>query len=145
MPYQNINAVLDDAELRTYIQTINRIKESMPYLVNLTPKERQAGKAGQNKLAFVKAAYDYATNNGGLLPNALNMLDWANDILLLEQLTQLLQSINILQEALNDTTLALRIESQTTAFQFYGYAKIGASSQMPGADVIVDDLKKKLG
>jgi hypothetical protein len=145
MPYNNINATLDNADLDAYIKNIQVIKDSLPYLVNLTPKERQAGVLGQNKLAFVKAAYDYASNNPILVPAALNAADWASDIALLAQLTQLLQAVNVLQDALKDTTLALRIESQTAALQFYQYAKIAAQSQLPGVDVIVDDLKKKLG
>jgi hypothetical protein len=145
MPYQNINATLDNNDLIAHIKNIQVIKDSLPFLVNLTPKERQAGILGQNKLAFVNAAYDYATNYPTLVPAALNATNWASDIALLAQLTQLMQAVSVLQDALKDTTLALRIESQTAALQFYQYAKIAAQGQVPGVDVIVDDLKKKLG
>jgi hypothetical protein len=145
MPYNNINARLDDAQLAEHLLALEEMQTRMPFLVNLTPKERQAGKLGQNKLAFVKAAYDYAQHNSLLIPPALNIDDWNADIELLAQLVQLQQKTSMLLEALDDTTLALRKECQKASLQFYKYAQVAANSQVPGVDVIVDDLKKKLG
>jgi hypothetical protein len=145
MPYHNISAKISDRDHAVLIDSINDIKNQLPFLVNLTSSERNAGLKGQNKLAFLMAAHDYASNNGSLIPASLDLAEWTNDIALLQKMGTLLQAINVLQEGIRDTELALRIEAQSAALQFYKYAKIAASSQVPGVDVIVDDLRRKLG
>jgi hypothetical protein len=144
MSYNNISASIADPDHATLIATINDVKNHLPFLVNLTPKERQAGTKGQNKLTFVMASFDYATNNPNIVPSTLNLAEWASDIELLQKITTLLQVVNVLQEGLKDTQLALRKETTTAALNFYKYAKVAATGQVPGIDVIVDDLKKKL-
>jgi hypothetical protein len=144
MPYHNISATIDVATFQDIKNSVERIKNALPFLVNMTKKERNVGKLNHDKLAFLKAAYDYATNNPNLIPATLPMDEWEKDIKLLEQLTLLLQEVNVLQEAISDTNIALRIETQIAAKQFYKYAQIAAKGQTPGIDIIVDDLKKKL-
>jgi hypothetical protein len=97
MPYHNVSASISQADHAALIAQINSIKSQLPFLVNLTPKERQAGAKGHNKLAFVMAAHDYAAHNAPLLPTSLNYTEWTSDIALLQQVSTLLQAVNMLQ------------------------------------------------
>ena len=55
MPYQNIDATLSPKDIEAIKAAVDTIAQKMPFLVNLTPKERKAMfKAGPDSISFVQ-------------------------------------------------------------------------------------------
>jgi hypothetical protein len=144
MPYNNLEANLSQAEQADLIQRIEDMRALLPFLINLTPKEKNRGKYGQHNYAFLKAAYDYAQQRPELLPPSFSLTGWQADIELYDRLTPIAQQVAMLQEALNDTLFALRTEAQKSALDFLKFAQVAANSNLPGTTSMVEDLKSKL-
>lgn len=144
MPYHNIETALSPTDIDQIKGHIEDIKELLPFLINLTPKERQAGMLGHNNYAFTKAAFEHATYNANLLPPSFSVASWQADIELYDALRPLIQQLKQLLEGLEDTHLALRMESQKAALDFLKLAKIASQSNIPGTDEIVSSLSDKL-
>ena len=142
MPYQNIQATLSGDDADNIALHLQAIRELLPFLINLTKEERgKGGGLGRDRYAFLMEARDIARNNPGLLPPVFDMAGWEADIALHGALRQLLQQVSSLHEALDDTVLALRIESQGRAADVRDYVKQAAKREVPGMDVLVARLK----
>jgi hypothetical protein len=144
MPYNNLEASLSQAEQVDLIQRIEDMRALLPFLVNLTPKEKNRGKYGQHNYAFLRAAFDYAQQRPELLPPSFSLTGWQADIELYDRLTPIAQQVAMLQEALNDTMFALRTEAQKSALDFLKFAQVAANGNQPGTTGMVEDLKSKL-
>lgn len=144
MPYNNINASLSPTEQTDLIQRIEDMRALLPFLINLTPKEKQQGRYGQHNYAFLRAAFDYAQQRPELLPPSFSLTGWQADIELYDRLMPIAQQVAMLQEALNDTMFALRTEAQKSALDFLKFAQVAANGNQPGTTSMVEDLKSKL-
>jgi len=144
MPYNNIEASLSPIAQADLMQHIEDIRALLPFLVNLTPKEKQMGKYGQHNYVFLKSAYDYAQQRAELLPPSFSLTGWQADIELYDKLTPLAQQVTMLKEALDDTLFALRTEAQKSALDFLKLAQVAANGNQPGTTQLVEDLKSKL-
>nr|VFK21492.1 MAG: hypothetical protein BECKLPF1236A_GA0070988_1030511 [Candidatus Kentron sp. LPFa]VFK34973.1 MAG: hypothetical protein BECKLPF1236C_GA0070990_1031711 [Candidatus Kentron sp. LPFa] len=61
MPYQNIDASLSPADIKAIKATFDTVLQKMPFLINLTPKERKSMfKAGPDSVSFVQNALNAA-------------------------------------------------------------------------------------
>jgi hypothetical protein len=144
MPYNNIEASLSPTEQADLLLRIEDMRSLLPFLVNLTPKEKQKGKYGQHNYAFLRAAFDYAQQRPELLPPSFSLAGWQADIELYDRLMPIAQQVTMLQEALNDTIFALRTEAQKSALDFLKLAQLAANGNQPGTGSMVDDLRGKL-
>jgi hypothetical protein len=144
MPYNNLEASLSQAEQADLIQRIEDMRSLLPFLINLTPKEKNRGKYGQHNYAFLHAAFDYAQQRPELLPPSFSLTGWQADIELYDRLMPIAQQVAMLQEALNDTMFALRTEAQKSALDFLKFAQVAATSNQPGTTGMVENLKSKL-
>lgn len=145
MAYQNLQIAISPADKTFILQKIQDLKTIMTFVINLTLKERKKiGMASHDLYSFLKAAYDHAEKNQHLLPPTFSLAQWKADIDAFDDLRSILQQVNQLQESLSDTLLALKVESQNMALNFYKLAQIAAKTDVPGTDEIVQDLATKL-
>ncbi|MBL7766286.1 MAG: hypothetical protein JNJ58_09350 [Chitinophagaceae bacterium] len=145
MAYNNIEAVLSPTQQQEIIAQIQAMKESMPFLVSLSTKEKHSGRRTHNYHSFRSNALEMASYNQELLPPSQPYSAWAKDEELLQSLTPILQALNIFRETLEDTILALRMESQKSSMNFLRLARMASAANVPGTDTIVKRLEEAMG
>jgi hypothetical protein len=113
-----------------------------PYLLALTPTERQTlPKMGERTIAFVEKAYDFARQNPGLAPPYLGLESFGVDFADAHGLWTLLNTVQQLKEAVDDTEMAAGSEAYQAALVFYHSAKAAAAQDVPGAKAVYEELK----
>lgn len=144
MAYGNISAELTDEVVTSILTKMEEIRALLPFLVGLTPAERQAlPKMRMPTAYFVDAALDSAQQNPNLVPPYLNLTEARKDMQLFRQLSRILAPIQQLFEAADDTTLAVGSEAYTGMLTYYNSAKRAAKDGVPGADTVVNSLKSR--
>jgi hypothetical protein len=144
MPYQNISATLDAETVENVIKHLAEVRAMLPFLVNLTPDERQTiPKMGVKTMPFVDKTLDYAAVNPHLVPPYFNAAELLRDVTLAKQLLQIQNIIAQLYESVSDTSLAVGSEAYTASLTFYNTVKSATKSNVPGTDTIYEDLKKR--
>jgi len=104
MPYQNIEAVLSDADLAEIKTAIATIQSKMPFLVSLSIDERKRlYKMGDKRLAFVHNSLNAARNNRGILPTSFDFEGYAKDCELARNLNDVMMALNQVTEQVDDT------------------------------------------
>ena len=142
MPYANLTPVFTETDLQLALQQINNCRTQLPFLVNLTPKERTGYlRLGPNAAAFFSKAINHCQNNPHLMPPFIALAGWQNDHEVYKRLEVLLAQVRVLEQAIADTVIALRQENTAAAMTFYKTVKMAATQNVPGTDAIIDDLQ----
>ena len=145
MPYANLQPVFDDATLALAVADVQNCLQRLPFLVNLTPQEKtQYLKLGPKLLPFVSRALMHCKNNPVLQVSFSPLAEWENDWQVCQRLEALQVQVQVLQEALADTIIALKQESTRAALAFYNNAQKAATFNVPGSDSIIADLQPML-
>ncbi|WP_114819211.1 hypothetical protein [Chryseobacterium sp. KLBC 52] len=123
------------------LQTIETVLSGKT--INLTPEERQqyGSIAEQNKL-FVNKAKIYMEQYPQYVPNVLDKVEFDKDYLGREQVEQRLQIMSSLTEQLSDTKVLLDHDNYHNAITFYRNMKFLSGENVPGTNVIYEDLKQ---
>ena len=98
---------------------------------------------GDKTVAFVQKAYEYGQQNKDLVPAFLDMAAFATDIKSVQTLRELAQSLNPLNDALNDSMTLSGSEAYQGALVFYSNVKSAAKVKAPNAGTIYDDLSAR--
>ncbi|MBK8444875.1 MAG: hypothetical protein IPL35_16360 [Sphingobacteriales bacterium] len=142
--HNQISASLTAADLTELLKAVAVIKEKLPFLVNLTPEERQSyARMGDKSLAFVEKSLDYAKENPQLLPPFLNVAEFEKDMLLVNDLRRLLRPLTAIVESIDDTVMLAGSESYSAALIFYQAVKMAKMMNIAGTDSIYEDLAKR--
>jgi hypothetical protein len=113
-------------------------------LFNLTAAERQAlHTMGDKTLAFVQKALEYAENNPALMPPYLDLGEAKKDFALSHDLYGILQQVNTLQRALEDTMMVAGSEAYDAALIFYNSVKGASRVNVPGSEAVYNDLQQR--
>lgn len=123
------------------LQTIETVLSGKT--INLTPEERQqyGSIAEQNKL-FVNKAKIYMEQYPQHVPNFLDKAEFDKDYLGREQVEQRLQIMSSLTEQLSDTKVLLDHDNYHNAITFYRNMKFLSGENVPGTNVIYEDMKQ---
>ncbi len=137
-----ISATLAQTDREAVMSAVNTIKDSLPFLIDLTAEERKAlPKMGDKSRAFVTKALEVATQNPDFLPRSFNLEEMRKDVQLFEAMYPIVVALTQLQELVDDTCLAAGSEAYAAALQVYNYAK--ASGQGGGLDGVVSELGQR--
>ncbi len=137
-----INATLSAADRKVVLDAINTIKQKLPFLIDLSPSERQAlPKMGDKSRAFVTKALEIATQNPDFLPRSFNVEDMKKDVALHEALYPIWQALTQLCELVDDTQIAVGSEAYVAALLVYKYGKNNPT--VSGLDEVMDNLGKR--
>lgn len=145
MPYANLIPVFPESEALLAKQDLTECINRMPFLINLTPREK--GKnlhLGSKSASFIVRALDHYRNHPEIRVPYLDIAAWENDYDVQTRLESILRQIRSLEEAVNDTIIALRQENMKAALTCYRSAKSAAQQNVPGTDNIVADLQAML-
>lgn len=142
MSYQNISAIIDDNQMTRILTAIETIQTELPFLVQLTKEERMTLlKMGEGSINFVNKTMDYARSHPQFAPPYMDRAEFRSDVELSHSLIRILQFLNPLMEAIEDTSMAVGNEAFTAALHYYNTVKYARSANAPGADAIYDDLR----
>ncbi|MGX5687120.1 hypothetical protein ACWKWW_21435 [Chryseobacterium cucumeris] len=123
------------------LQTIETVLSGKT--INLTPEERQqyGSIAEQNKL-FVNKAKIYMEQYAQYVPSFLDKAEFDKDYIAREQIEQRLQQLDSLTEQLSDTKVLLDHDNYHNAISFYRSIRYFSEENVPGTNVIYDDMKQ---
>ena len=139
MPYANINATLLDADLLD----IDQAKLKLPFLVNLTVKERKkAARQGARIKAFNSKTLVYTQHHPQYIPNYVNINGTYADQELYDKLKTIKERIDILSDGLQSTLLALQNEVYASTRAVYRSVESATQQNVPGSSEIYNDLKQ---
>lgn len=144
MSKQNlVSASISDAEVANALNQINAMRATFPFLINLSKEERKNfRKMGPKSVSYVKDTFVAAKQFPECFPQSFRMQEFEKDSILIEQLYPLFVAVQSLNEALNDTVLALGSDSMKEADEVYGFLKIAAKNDA-SAKTIVDQIAKR--
>jgi hypothetical protein len=115
-----------------------------PYMLALTPAERrELPKMGEKTIGFVEKAYDFAQKNPNLVPPYLEMAAFGVDFADAHSLWTLLNTVQQLEQVLDDTEMIAGSEAYQAALVFYHSVKTAAAQDVPGAKAVYDELKTR--
>nr|VFJ63990.1 MAG: hypothetical protein BECKFM1743C_GA0114222_103581 [Candidatus Kentron sp. FM]VFJ66321.1 MAG: hypothetical protein BECKFM1743A_GA0114220_104087 [Candidatus Kentron sp. FM]VFK09752.1 MAG: hypothetical protein BECKFM1743B_GA0114221_101148 [Candidatus Kentron sp. FM] len=133
MPYQNIDASLTPDEVQAIKATFQDVLTRMPFLVNLTAKERKSMlKTGPDSVSFVQNALSAAQDHPDILPSSFKVDHFQRDMELFTVLTELTTFAESVMSQIDDTRLALGSEAMRQSTQIYEYVKVIARKEYTG-------------
>src|SRR4051812_39327210 len=99
-----IDAVLSDADKTEILNHIKQIRAKLPFLVDLSPEERQAlPKMGNKRRSFVMDALTLAEQDDSFLPRSFDVAEMRKDVELTESLAPIVVAMMQLAELIDDT------------------------------------------
>jgi hypothetical protein len=139
------NQAVPDEVLADAQKKLNEIAKALaPYLTSLSLEQRRfMPKMGDKSLAFVSKAHEMAGQNPALCPSYLNMADFDIDMADAKKLLVFNNSLQQLQQAVDDTSMLAGSEAYKTALVFYNSAKEAANNGVAGAKVLYDELRER--
>lgn len=145
MPDDNrISATLADADKALILQKITEIRALLPFLVNLTPDERQTlPKLGEKTLGFDEKCASYMVANPKLVPGFVEVAELAKDRALRSPLAEVVRELDALTQATDDTVTLVGHEIYMAELAFYQNVRQAAKRGVVGAQPIFDDLKER--
>ena len=132
------------AELTQIDQAINSLETVLQgKTVHLTPEQRQQyGRiAEQNKL-FVNKAKSYMEQYPQFVPLFLDKAEYDRDYAARQQLESRMQRLSSVTEQLSDTKILLDFDNYHNSITFYRNMKYLSGENVPGTNVIYDDMKQ---
>nr|VFJ53220.1 MAG: hypothetical protein BECKDK2373B_GA0170837_104126 [Candidatus Kentron sp. DK] len=143
MPYQNIDATLSPKDIEAIKAHIDAIVKKLPFLINLTTKERGSlVKAGPDSVSFIQNALSAAQDHPGILPGNFSTDEFKRDVDLFTALTDVDAVIASLASEVDDTRLAVGSEAMQEAIQVYTYVKAAAKTT-PGLKPVAKQLGER--
>jgi hypothetical protein len=142
MSENRVSAQLSSEDRDAVLQAIQTIRQKLPFLIDLSPEERQTlPKIGDKSRAFVSKALQVAQQNPDFLPRSFDIEEMRRDVELFESLYPIWQSLTQLCELVEDTKIAVGSEAYVAALLIYNYGRNGGLTT--GLDVVMDELGKR--
>ena len=137
-----ISAQLTDEKLEKVRSLIRQIREELPFLLALSPAERQAmATMDDSRKPFVEKALSYGQSFGEIVPSYVDLKELKRDLELYEKLQEINREIGPLAEEVDDTTKAVSADAYGVGLTIYTSSKMAQKNGYPGIDGVVDDLK----
>nr|VFK54353.1 MAG: hypothetical protein BECKTUN1418D_GA0071000_102210 [Candidatus Kentron sp. TUN] len=143
MPYQNIDASLSPEDIKAIKDAFALIQEKLPFLVNLTPKERRSlFKTGVDSVSFIENALNAAQDHPDILPATFKTAELKSDVDLFGVMTDIGTIAASVASEIDDTRLAVGSEAMEKSTQIYNYVKTAAKTT-PGLKPVADQLGQR--
>ncbi len=145
MQENRVSIKITAAEVQKVTDALKVVNDTLaPYLVALTPDERQAlPKMNDGTLPFVQKALDYATTNPQFVPAYIDVPELKVDVDATDSLLQIDRPLVQLAESLTHTVILCGSEAYVAALAFYNSVKQAAKMKVPGAEPIAKDLGER--
>jgi hypothetical protein len=138
-----ISAELTSVNKNTILTKLDEIAALLPFLLNLTLEE----KSSLPKMSTIRSGMDeaFATEMAAhpeLVPGFVDMPEVNKDRALRTALREVFQKLGPLCEAVDDTQTAAGVDTYLAYLSFYSNVKQAAKRNVPGANTILDNLKR---
>ncbi|MBI5394487.1 MAG: hypothetical protein HZA91_04240 [Verrucomicrobia bacterium] len=138
-----ISAELNTANKTAVLDKLAEIRALMPFLINLTVTEKSTlPKMGTFRTGMDEAFSQEMAAHPELVPNFVDMTELGKDRVLRAILNDIAQQVAALNEAVEDTQTAAGVDTYMAYLSFYNNVKQGAKRNVPGADSVLDNLKR---
>ena len=122
-----IDATISQTDLDAILAAVKTIKTALPFLVDLSPDDRQAlPKFGDKSLAFVQRAHDVARQDDSFLPRSFDVDAFGRDVALHARLGTVALALGRLAEHVDDTRMLVGAEAYAAALTAYDALKRSA-------------------
>jgi hypothetical protein len=139
---QHVQAIPSTVLTQAQTKVDEAIALLAPYVLALTPTERrEMPKMGEKTIGFVEKAYDFARQNPALVPPYLDLDAFGIDFGDAHGLWTLLNTVQQLEENIDDTEMAAGSEAYQAALVFYNSVKVAAAQDVSGAKAVYEELK----
>lgn len=143
MAYGNISYDMPEEHFTEILESINLIAERLPFLVNLSPAERQQVLKLTPRDADFVADVRFATNKfPDIFPNVFDRAEYHRDVALFDQLSDVRQHMESLFEKIKFTEMALGGEVMKKANEGYQFVQ-AASKTIPGIQTLAEKMKHR--
>jgi len=137
-----IDETLDIAKRDQVLDLIAQIRALLPFLIDLTPEERQSlPKMGDKSRAFVAQALQLAEHDDSYLPRSFDVPEMRKDKDLADALEPIVVALKQLTEFVDDTYVQVGSEAYTAALVVYQSAK--RNGQGAALDNLLDALGQR--
>lgn len=137
-----IDATISAATRDQILDLIAQIRALLPFLIDLTPEDRQAlPKMGDKSRAFVSGSLQLATQDDSYLPRSFDVPEMRKDVELAEALYPIGVALKQLSEFVDDTYIQVGSEAYTAALVVYQSAK--RNGQGAALDGLLDALGER--
>ncbi|MDR2691097.1 MAG: hypothetical protein LBB73_02180 [Dysgonamonadaceae bacterium] len=120
------------------------VKPLRPYLSPLTPESRKTIlKMGDKSLALVEKTSELAAVNPQFCPSYFNLSDLNIDLTDAVSLRVVVNRLEQITREVEDTMMIAGNEAFTQTLTFYNAVKQAARDNVPGAQALFDELKKR--
>lgn len=127
MSYQNLSVTLTAQQKTEIIEKISDLKAALPFLVNLTPDERQAlRKVAEKRQGYVNDVMIAVKANPLMIPAIIDVDEYVKDAALYNDMAEIMAHLKTLYEGINDTYMAAGNEAISVTDQCYGILKQAA-------------------
>jgi hypothetical protein len=139
------NQSVPQDKLEEALQKIDEAVEILRlYLHSLTAEDRQTIlKMGDKSLAFVEKTSELAASNPQFCPSYFNLAELNIDIADAVGLRTLSNRLQQFSRSVDDTMMLAGNEAFVQALTFYNAVKQAARDNVPGAQPLFDELKKR--
>lgn len=145
MPFDNLISICFTPQEVTQMNDALTVLENIikPKAVNLTPKERKKYSKIHNKTeALVTKVTNYIDLKPNLVPFFVDVPEMKKDIEAHRILLDTMKRLSSLFEEIDDTNTLVGYDVYNCVIAFYRNIKMLAKENVPGIDVIYDDLNK---
>lgn len=139
-----VSAEVSPEQQSEFTQDIEKIKAKYPWLINLTPEERNSSlRIGDKSHTLVAKTLEYIDAHPEYLPSYVNVAELKKDFKLWSELNTMLRTSALLTDAISDTAIQAGNEAMEAAIAYYNTVREAAKRNAPGAQTIYDDLKAR--
>ncbi|MGV3533226.1 MAG: hypothetical protein ACO1QR_12710 [Chthoniobacteraceae bacterium] len=136
-----IDVTLTAEQEASIIAAMDTLEAALPFLVSLTPDDRQRlFKLGARSEGFVAEALSAAQQYADYLPPAVGVAQLQRDLALRQTLLPIVQRARVIYTKLNDTWMLAGADAMQTATAIY---RVLRAQRGEGLDVTVNTLKQR--
>lgn len=145
MPNDNrISAAMTEVTKDLILTKLGEIRALMPFLLNLTPEERQElPKLGDKTLAFDQKCKTGMEQNPVLVPGYVVPAEVQKDRDLRDPVVEVETAMKAVFDSVRDTGLLLGTEILMADLSFYQNVRQAAKRGVPGAQALYDELRER--
>lgn len=145
MPDDNrISAELTEADKQAVLDAVTLIRSKIPFLLSLTPDERQTlPKMSDKSAAFDDKCATYMDSLPALVPGFVDVNEVKKDRALRAQLTDVAAELIALGRNMDDTMMVVSSELWMANLSFYQSARQAAKRGINGAQAAYEDLSQR--
>ena len=132
--------VIQDAQLK--LDEVTKMLE--PYLLALSPDERRGMvKNGVGSVEFLELSHGFAIDYPDLFPGFMKACVFEEELFAIRGLQACAARASHLRDRIIDTEMVTHCHALDTALAFFHTIKIAARRDIPGAEVIYEELRHR--